>query len=319
MADLAPPPPPPSSLAVDTTIPEDGTTTFDGSSPPKPPMQSPGLSSLHSSDSILLKKFGLTTSQLNRAKSLRQLGVTEEDLLIASKLLSQMPNPPMKRGSTKAEVLLGYDQSRLDREKALKRMGVSEQDVDLENTKNLGSLGIEGRKRSIFEPSSGGAGALHAGGRSRSASAPAQYANTPNGSGGKRGSWFSRRGSSNYDDSGDDRSPREGRRGSVLGFIPVPGGWSCRNNDNVVDNNNNNNRRRSSVNSNGQENNNVSGIDMIRQENELETEAEEYDSLRLENLALKVRVAKDEEKIKELEDTVKKLEEKMAKGNPNES
>jgi len=65
-----------------------------------------------------MQKFGLTASEMARAKSLRQLGVSEEDLLIAEKLLREMPAPPVKgRSNSKAELVLGYDKARLDRKK----------------------------------------------------------------------------------------------------------------------------------------------------------------------------------------------------------
>ncbi len=138
------------------------------------PMATPHMSALNEPDSVLLKKFGLTHAQVARAKSLRQLGVTEDDLVIAGKIMSQAPPPPTRRASTKAELVLGYDKERLNRERALKRLGVSEEQLDVENSKNLGALGLDGRKRSF---ASGGVRPA------RSASAPAPAAK-------KRGSWF---------------------------------------------------------------------------------------------------------------------------------
>ena len=60
-----------------------------------------------------------------------------------------MPPAPKRRVSTKAEILMGYDKERLNRERALKRLGVSEEQLDIENSKFLGSLGVDGRKRSF--------------------------------------------------------------------------------------------------------------------------------------------------------------------------
>ena len=64
---------------------------------------------------------------MDRSKGLRKLGVTEEDVKQATKLLEES--------------------SRL-RSKALNLLGTSEEEVELEFAKNLGSLGIAGRRRS---------------------------------------------------------------------------------------------------------------------------------------------------------------------------
>ena len=64
-----------------------------------------------------MKKFGLSQNQLARAKVLRQMGVTEDDLQIAGQILSLMPPEPEKGANAKAEVLMGYDSTRLNREK----------------------------------------------------------------------------------------------------------------------------------------------------------------------------------------------------------
>ena len=65
--------------------------------------------------------------QMDRSKGLRKLGVSEEDVKQATKLLEES--------------------SRL-RSKALDLLGTSEEEVELEFAKNLGSLGIAGRRRS---------------------------------------------------------------------------------------------------------------------------------------------------------------------------
>ena len=65
--------------------------------------------------------------QMDRSKGLRKLGVSEEDVKQATKLLEES--------------------SRL-RSKALNLLGTSEEEVELEFAKNLGSLGIAGRRRS---------------------------------------------------------------------------------------------------------------------------------------------------------------------------
>ena len=83
-----------------------------------------------------------------RAKGLRKLGVTEDDVSMAEKILMQIPPAPSPYSDSKVEVILGYTASRLRRAKALRILGVSEEDVDIENAKVLGSLGISGRRRS---------------------------------------------------------------------------------------------------------------------------------------------------------------------------
>ena len=66
-------------------------------------------------------------NEMDRSKGLRKLGVSEEDVKQATKLLEES--------------------SRL-RSKALDLLGTSEEEVELEFAKNLGSLGIAGRRRS---------------------------------------------------------------------------------------------------------------------------------------------------------------------------
>lgn len=68
-------------------------------------------------------------SSLQRYKGLRKLGVSEDDVHLAEKLLAS---------SSLAK----------DKAKALRLLGTTEEEVDLENSKMLGSLGIAGRRRS---------------------------------------------------------------------------------------------------------------------------------------------------------------------------
>ena len=88
----------------------------------------------------------------NRNSILRKLGITEDDVKDSEMLFRQMPPPPPPyhiEDCLKEELILGYKTLRLKREKALRVLGVSEEDVDIENSKNLGSLGRAGRKRSF--------------------------------------------------------------------------------------------------------------------------------------------------------------------------
>lgn len=86
-----------------------------------------------------------------RSAVLRKLGITEDDVTTSEKLFAQMPPPPPlnTKFTSKTERILGYSLSRIKREKALRLMGASEEEVDLENAKNLGTLGCGGRRRSF--------------------------------------------------------------------------------------------------------------------------------------------------------------------------
>lgn len=89
----------------------------------------------------------------NRNSVLRKFGLTEDDVRHSEILFRQMPPPPPPDSHIaqclKEETILGYTTLRLKREKALRVLGASEEDVNIENSKNLGSLGLAGRKRSF--------------------------------------------------------------------------------------------------------------------------------------------------------------------------
>ena len=91
-------------------------------------------------------------NERSRESILRKLGLTEQDVKDSEKLFRQMPPPPppSRAYCLKEEELLGYTMLRLKRSKALRVLGASEEDVDVENAKNLGSLGRSGRRRSFF-------------------------------------------------------------------------------------------------------------------------------------------------------------------------
>ena len=80
-----------------------------------------------------------------RVKGLQNLGVSEDDVHLAERLLKQIP---VCSDPNKAERIFGYATSRLEREKALRLLGATEEEIEIENTKNLGALGIAGRRRS---------------------------------------------------------------------------------------------------------------------------------------------------------------------------
>eukprot|EP00970_Alexandrium_tamarense_P006536 scaffold1112_cov195-Alexandrium_tamarense.AAC.23 len=81
-----------------------------------------------------------------RSKGLQKLGVSEEDVQLAARLMQQIPT--CTSDPKKAERILGFASSRLAREKALRLLGASEEEVEVENAKTMGALGIAGRRRS---------------------------------------------------------------------------------------------------------------------------------------------------------------------------
>ena len=93
--------------------------------------------------------------QTSRARALKKLGLTEEDVHLSKKLFSEMSSSvaasaEKARNLTKAERLLGYNEMKLKRSKALRLLGATEDDIELECSKNLGSLGRAGRRRSFI-------------------------------------------------------------------------------------------------------------------------------------------------------------------------
>lgn len=212
-------------------------------------MLTPGLSSTYGTDEIILKRFGLTQEQLARAKSLRQLGVTEDDLVIAAKIILEMPRRPEKRnsqpgsttadkrGSTKSELLMGYDSASLNREKALKRLGASEEDVEIENSKVLGGLGQSGRRRSFLDIFGNGIEDSDQSGKfvgqrriARSASAPPSQLGKW-----RRSSWFAReKGIATITQNQSRPSGSNSRRSSLINILKSMAGTadtSSNNND----------------------------------------------------------------------------------------
>jgi len=93
----------------------------------------------------------MRSSTISNNPILRKLGLTEDDIRDSEKLFKQIPPPPPSSSPrcSKAERFLGYQMLRLKREKAMRVLGISEEDIDIENSKNLGSLGQTGRRRSF--------------------------------------------------------------------------------------------------------------------------------------------------------------------------
>lgn len=82
-----------------------------------------------------------------RTKGLQKLGVSEDDVHLAERLMKQIPACPSD--PNKAERIFGYAKSRLERQKAMRLLGATEEEVEVENAKNLGSLGVGARRRSF--------------------------------------------------------------------------------------------------------------------------------------------------------------------------
>jgi len=91
-----------------------------------------------------------STQSVGRRKGLLKLGVSEDDVELAEKLLRLIPKTPSD--PNKAERILGYASMRLHREKALRLLGMTEEEIEEENAKVLGSLGTSGRRRSFSNP-----------------------------------------------------------------------------------------------------------------------------------------------------------------------
>lgn len=87
----------------------------------------------------------LRRPSLNRTNGLRKLGVSEDDVIFAEKLLEQISSCST---NNKTERILGYAATRMKREKAIRLLGVTEDEVAVEIPKVLGTLGIAGRRRS---------------------------------------------------------------------------------------------------------------------------------------------------------------------------
>ena len=79
----------------------------------------------------------------SRTHGLRKLGVTEDDVALAEKLLDQITGFPIN----KAERILGFATARMKRDKGIRMLGAKEDEVAVEIPKVLGLLGVAGRRR----------------------------------------------------------------------------------------------------------------------------------------------------------------------------
>jgi hypothetical protein len=117
------------------------------SADPRDSWAAPNFSKKYDADHILAKRMGVTTDQVRREQALKRLGLREEDLRVANDILSRQRG--FQTAGTKEEQLTGYTSEQLHRRKALDVLGITEEIVDEELAKELGSLGIGGRKRSF--------------------------------------------------------------------------------------------------------------------------------------------------------------------------
>lgn len=85
-------------------------------------------------------------------KVLKRLGLSEEDVRVSEKLISQIPPAPCSLPTvyTKAERILGYTETRLKRAKALRFLGATEDDVELENAKKFRGSGTGGEAAQLY-------------------------------------------------------------------------------------------------------------------------------------------------------------------------
>jgi len=83
-----------------------------------------------------------------KLKYLRQLGLSEDNIITARTLFSEAPGLPSKKDCKKEEIILGYSLKRVKRKKALKLLGETEDTIELNKSKALASLGVAGRRRS---------------------------------------------------------------------------------------------------------------------------------------------------------------------------
>ncbi len=100
--------------------------------------------SIQQSSTGLVQYSSSRRPSLHRQHGLKKLGVSEDDVFLAERLLEQISSCSI----SKSERILGYAASRLNREKAIRLLGATEDEVAVEIPKVLGTLGVAGRRRS---------------------------------------------------------------------------------------------------------------------------------------------------------------------------
>ena len=104
----------------------------------------PPTMSIQQSSTGLVQYSSSRRPSLHRQHGLKKLGVSEDDVFLAERLLEQISSCSI----SKSERILGYAASRLNREKAIRLLGATEDEVAVEIPKVLGTLGVAGRRRS---------------------------------------------------------------------------------------------------------------------------------------------------------------------------
>lgn len=105
-----------------------------------PQMREPHISTLYEKQDVMAKHFGVTPEQALRTQALLRLGVTDEDVRIAERLMATRSTAD--NAQSKAEILLGYTVKQMSYQKALEVLGVSEAVVEEERARRLGELGL---------------------------------------------------------------------------------------------------------------------------------------------------------------------------------
>ncbi|CBN75317.1 conserved unknown protein [Ectocarpus siliculosus] len=89
----------------------------------------------------MARHWGMNLMQMKRVKALLRMGVCEEDLEIADRLLKMGLNWSNDTPPTKEEQLLGYNSQQRQRMKALHILGLTEESFDRCRAVMLSSLG----------------------------------------------------------------------------------------------------------------------------------------------------------------------------------
>ncbi|CAM9401754.1 unnamed protein product [Ectocarpus sp. 13 AM-2016] len=99
------------------------------------------LSTKYTKEELMARHWGMNLMQMKRVKALLRMGVCEEDLEIADRLLKMGLNWSNDTPPTKEEQLLGYTSQQRQRMKALHILGLTEESFDRCRAVMLSSLG----------------------------------------------------------------------------------------------------------------------------------------------------------------------------------
>ncbi|CAM9167134.1 unnamed protein product [Scytosiphon promiscuus] len=112
--------------------------------PVSPRMKAPHISTLYEKQDVMVKHFGVTQKQALRTQALLRLGVTDEDVRIAERLMGSRREGSDTNTHSKEEWLLGVTYAQMSFHKALQVLGISEAVVEEERARRLGELGFCG-------------------------------------------------------------------------------------------------------------------------------------------------------------------------------